>query len=507
MAAQARGAGGEDVGALPPFGLAPGMGLAEIAAIALRHRWRALLALLTPPLLVVVLLLVLPPKYQARSDIMVKTGREYLAEDGTNGGLTAPTSTKQEGINSEIELLTSRPVIKAAIKAIGLSELYPGLLQSPPWFGTIDDAAIDKFSKDLTVEPVKLSNVISVSFAGSSPAQAQHVLDTLISTYIDTHAQVFAGTRSESYADAVNQDIAEIGRLEADRTRIKLENRIYDINAQRGALISQRVAAEAHLQAVVDNAATMRARLQSFADNRNTTARTMRTTSSVPSDELVHAQQALVDLRATEAKMASHFGSNYPELQSVREQIAVLDRRASAARDRVNITTMPSSLMQQIDGEVIMDRAQLAPLEAEQARYEALVASLNTELQRVEAADLQLRTLTTRIDAMGDTMRITQTRYSQARIQEQMDLARQVSVVQVAPAEAPDTPAKPNKLVFMAVGMLLGLLAGGGVLVLAIVTSNTLVTEDGAERLLGMPVLLALPMAHGLSSPVTLPIE
>ncbi len=492
---------------LPRLGLTPGMGLAEMLAIGLCHKRRILAALLAPPLLALALLLILPPKYQAQSDLLVKTGHEYLANDGNGSALTAPTSTKQEGINSEIELLTSRPVIKAAIKTIGLAELYPGLLRNPPWFGTIDDAAIDKFTKDLTVEPVKLSNVISVSFAGSSPAKAQHILDVLIKTYIDVHAQVFAGSRSGSYGDAVNQSIAEIARLEADRTRIKLDNRIYDINAQRSALISQRVTAQAHLQAVVDTAATMRARLQSFAENRGLAARTSRTTSSVPSDETVHAQQTLVDLRAAEAKMAAHFGSGYPELQSVREQIATLEHRTSTLHDRVNVTTGPSSVVQQIDSEMVMDRAQLAPLEAEQTRYETTIAALDSELQRLESADLQLRTLATRIDTLNDTLRLTQTRFGEARMQELMDLAHQVSVVQVAPAQSPDSPAKPKQLLFIAAGILLGLLAGGGVLVMAIVTSNTVVTEDGAERLLGMPVLLALPLMQSLHAPITLPIE
>ncbi len=505
MAAQARGA--EQAPFLPRLGLTPGMGLAEMLAIALRYKYRVFAALLVPPLLAMLLLLILPSKYEAQSDLLVKTGHEYLADDGAGSALTAPTSTKQEGINSEIELLTSRPVIKAAIKAIGLAEIYPGLLNDPPWFGTIDDAAIDKFSKDLTVQPVKLSNVISVSFAGSSPVKAQYILNTLVSTYIDTHAQVFAGSRSGSYADAVNQDVAEIARLEAERTRIKLGSRIYDINAQRSALISQRVTAEGHLQSVVDLAATMRARLQSFTEGRELAARTTHTTNSVPSDELVHAQQTLVDLRAAEAKMAAHFGSGYPELQGVREQIATMEHRSNGLRDRVNVTTTPSAVAQQIDGEVVMDRAQLAPLEAEQARYLSYVGSLNAELQRLEAADLQLRTLDTRIASLTETLHLTQTRYGEAHMQELMDQARQVSVVQVAPAQSPDAPAKPKKLLFIAAGILLGLLSGGGVLVLAIVTSNTVVTEDGAERLLGMPVLLSLPFATPLHSPITLPIE
>ncbi len=102
---------------------------------------------------------------------------------------------------------------------------------------------------------------------------------------------------------------------------------------------------------------------------------------------------------------------------------------------------------------------------------------------------------------------MVQSRFAQARTQEQMDLARQVSVVQVAPAIAADRPASPKKLLFIAGGLLLGLLGLGGVIVIAVLTGNTVVTEDGLERLLGLPVLLALPVAGRQAGPVTLPLE
>ena len=157
--------------------------------------------------------------------------------------------------------------------------------------------------------------------------------------------------------------------------------------------------------------------------------------------------------------------------------------------------------------EIVLGQAQLVPLANEQRRYEALVRNLGDELQRLEMADLELRTTASQIDALNDNLKLVQARYDQARTQEQMDLARQVSVVQVSPAIAPDRIAKPKKAVFIAGGLLLGLLGAGGMAVLAVLASNTVVTEDGLERLLGLPVLVTLPVARKRAGPVTLTLE
>lgn len=480
--------------------------LREMMAVAFRHRRTVLAAFLLPPMLAVAALLLLPPKYRAQSDLMVKTGREYMAQTEGDTGLTAPSTTKQEGINSEISLLTSRAVVEATIRAIGMDVLYPGLAEDPPWFETPLDAAVDKFSKDLTAEPVKLSNVVAVSFDAGSPSRAAMVLDRLIGIYIDKHTAVFAAGRSPSYADALARGNAEAERLERLRTRLKVDGGIYDIAAQRTALISQHVAAEAHLQDVVNSQAMLRGRLAYLKAELPKTPATIRSTGTDRNEAVDHARQTLVDLRAAEAAMAARYAPGNPDLLRVRGQIAALTPGA-AGGDRVNVNTAPSPLVQQMRSEMVMAEAQLAPLAAEQARYETLLIRLGAELQRLEAADGELRTTTARIEAQYDYLKLVQSRLEGARTQEAMDLARQVSVVQVAPAIAADRVAKPKKLLFIAGGLLLGLLAAGGVVIVAVLTGNTVVTEDGLERLLGLPVLLALPQAGKRANAVTLPLQ
>jgi capsular polysaccharide biosynthesis protein len=64
-----------------------------------------------------------------------------------------------------------------------------------------------------------------------------------------------------------------------------------------------------------------------------------------------------------------------------------------------------------------------------------------------------------------------------------------VSVVQVARAIAPEKPVKPKRLIFVLGGVLAGILLAGATAVISILMNKTAVTEDAAERVLGLPVL------------------
>jgi len=51
----------------------------------------------------------------------------------------------------------------------------------------------------------------------------------------------------------------------------------------------------------------------------------------------------------------------------------------------------------------------------------------------------------------------------------------------------------PKKSIFLAGGLLIGLLAAAGVVVFAVISNNVIVTEAGAERVLNLPVLMTVP--------------
>ena len=479
----------------PPTADAPvPMAGREIAAMLGKYRWRLVAAMLVPMLIAVALLVVLPKRYRAEADIVVKTGREYMAEaNGQSANLTGPSSTKQENINSEIALLTSRAVAETTLAKIGVETLYPDLVTDPPTSGTVMDAAVLRFAHDLSVDPVKLSDVVGVSFDAASPAQARLVLNTLIGNYIATHTQVFTTRRANGYRGAIDTAMGEVRSLEQRRSALKLSAGIYDSETQRAATIRQWIDAETRLEDASSRQAQLTARLAYLNEARARTPATVQAASTEQSDAQTHASEASIDLHQQEAALRDRVGDANPDLQRLRAEIAAVDRAGKGTGKVRNATTAPSPLRLQLEQEIVTTGAALAATGSEIGRLREFVAGRNAALAQLERADVQLRDLALQLDAITQNLRAMQGRFEQARTDEQSDMARQVSVVQVADATGSSRPVSPKKIVFGAAGVLGGLLLAGLVGMLTLLTSKVAVTEEAVERRVGLPVLAVVP--------------
>ena len=108
------------------------------------------------------------------------------------------------------------------------------------------------------------------------------------------------------------------------------------------------------------------------------------------------------------------------------------------------------------------------------------------------------------LDELKDNLKVVSGRYNQARTEELMDSAKLVSVVQIAPSITSQKPIFPKLTNFAVVGVLVGLFSAGCVLVWAILTNRTIVTEEGVERMLGLPVLVSVPLLVRRYQPLAL---
>jgi len=358
------------------------------------------------------------------------------------------------------------------------------------------DAAVKKFIANVDVKPVKMSNVLDVTFDYlNDQAMATKTLDTYIEVYLEKHAAVFSSGRASSFLASITRDTAELERLEAQQSRIKLSNRIYDITPQRAALITQRVDSQTHLQETIDRKETLEQRIAYLAGVSHHLPGTLTSTESSPSDELVRANETLTDLRQSESALLARYSPDNPDVRRIDEQMADIEKRVRELQAAsVKVSVAPSQLPQQVQQELVMDRAELAPLSDEETRYKSLITTYNDELQRLERADTDLRTIQSRIDTLTDNLKSIRASYDVARTQEEMDRERLASVVQVAPAITPLKPAQPAHLLFAAGGILLGILASGAVAVMAIVMKTVFFTAEGVEAETGLPVLATVPL-------------
>lgn len=471
------------------------LSLWDVVALALKRRFRLILAFIVPVIASVLLAFLLPPTYRAQTSLVVGTGPEYLAQGDGASTMTAPQSTKQEFINTEIELLTSLAVAQTTINRVGINNIYPGIAAAGGDAARALDAAVRRFRSRLRVDPVKLSNLINVTFDYSQPREASRVLDQFIASYQDMHAKVFATRRAHSYEETIARDTAELEKLEHERAEVKAKSHIFDLVQQRQALIQQRVDAERHLQDTIDMQTKLRDRLTYLTSIRPEVPTDVRSVQTDKRDETVHARQMLLDLEQKEIILLGTYNPDSVVVQRVRQQIETMRRIVNGMQDTmVRVSTSPSPIATAIDQEVINARAELPPLDAQKTRYEALIATIGNQLREIESGDVQLRILDAHIAAQNDNLREMRRLYDQARAEDEMELAKVTSVVQTSPSITPDKPIAPNKLFYIVGGTLLGLFSAAGVLVIGVVTNRTFISEESLERRLGLPVLGSVPL-------------
>ena len=183
----------------------------------------------------------------------------------------------------------------------------------------------------------------------------------------------------------MRQDLADLDALQKQREQIKLDNHVFDIDQQRAAYISQLVDAQNHLQDLTNQTTTLKTRLAYLTEKRSALPNTISSTNTTSNDEMAYAQNALSDLRRTETGLLARYSPNHPQVQQIEQEIRTIQARiASFQTAFTSVKTDPDPLAQQVDQELVQDQAELAPLAAETASYQALTGSLKDQLRGLE---------------------------------------------------------------------------------------------------------------------------
>ena len=153
--------------------------LRDILYIIFKHKVKMLILFFTVVLTVTIGSLLMSPTYEASSKILLKFGRENVYTPTTPAGSgIAPVlmdPSREERINSEVEMLQGRNILEQVIQDIGPATIYPDI-DKKPWFSlgasanlSPADRAFLIFQKKLSVEAVKKSNIIDYKISTQRP--------------------------------------------------------------------------------------------------------------------------------------------------------------------------------------------------------------------------------------------------------------------------------------------------------------------------------------------------
>src|SRR5215470_6334569 len=211
----------------------------DLILVAFRRRKTVGYTFLAVMLGAVLAVILLPAKYESQTSILVHRERvdpPLSAEQTGTLQQIAPALT-EEDINSEVGLLQSQDLLEKVVVACGLEDrMHPSILSTLFHMRKMTPeekraAAVDKLRRDLRIEPIKKSFLISISYASTDPQLSASVLNTLGNDYLEKHAAVRRPAGTQKFFED-----------EVDRYRQKLtdaHNALADFNRKEGLVTDQ----------------------------------------------------------------------------------------------------------------------------------------------------------------------------------------------------------------------------------------------------------------------------
>jgi uncharacterized protein involved in exopolysaccharide biosynthesis len=427
----------------------------------------------------------LAPYYEATTRLLVKSGREFQTRsDPSQPVVAVPSSTKQEIVNSEIQILTSRDLVEAVINKIGLGRLYPNA-------GSVD-AAIRSFGADFKASPVEQADVIAASYRNPNHDVAVEALNMLVQLYQHKHAEMFADPRYKFLEQQTRQYEDQLAAAVKQETGVRSTKALFDVDAQRAKLLEERAATAAILEQLKSQSIDAHRRIE-FLNGRLKTTPPLITGGVSQADVVDQAKARLLDLQVKQQQLRERYVDEVKPLQDAQAEMAKLKDFVSRS-DPMNRKEWSQRNSAYDDMVVALNRAlaDAAPLDQQIALRQKQAQEIDARLRDLETGAAAIGDLDRERRTLEELVHTYRTRYEEARMNEDLDRERVVSVSVIQRPDAPLKPAGPHHLPFALAGILIGLVGASGLLVYLLVFRETLITVESVERIIGLPVVASV---------------
>lgn len=441
----------------------------------------------------------LTPKYQAEATVLIDQSQKSLV-DFTAGitGLTGDSAT----VDTEVQLIGSRVIAQRVTEKLdlyndvefnaalaeeesGIKGFIKGLFPSQV---NVDlnteemqrierEKTVDAVINNLDVERVGVTYIIAIRFQSEDPAKAARIANAFADQYLVNQldakfdylrrAQETLNVRTAELQEDVREAEAAVDEYRTANNLFEsegsslTEQRITDIQTQ---LISQRAVLAERL-----------ARLNSLNEQRDRGV-------SVDSIAEVLASPVIGELRANQADLARRkseleivYGPRHPEMLKVvrEEEDLSLQIEAEVARIVANL-----------ESEVEIARNRVQSFERELRNTRSELADNNKALVKLRELERVAETRRATYESMLKSFQ--ETGEQEALTENDSEIASEATI--------PTSAAFPNKLLNIALGMILGAGFGALLVVLAEIFDNGLRTAEDIERTLNTKLITAIPI-------------
>jgi len=400
---------------------------------------------------------ILPKKYEASSTVFIE--KNVISE--LVKGITV-TPSMDDTIRVLTYAITSRTILAKVADSLDM-----GILKK--------EKNSDELIKDLqkkTIVRVKDNNLFTISYVDNNPRIARDFVNTLVRLYIEENT---SSKRGESY-DATN---FLSGQIDTFRTKLeKAEKELNDYKRDKGGVIA---VDEARLFTEIN---TSQQKLYDLELNRRQLEGRRKVTRN--SGDPLQTKLAALQRRLDELRV--EYNENYPEVLKVKADIETV-REQQKMRGGAEYQSLDPQEIERIESEIAAIKASEASLRRYISTNQGLLRSLPTakaELDKLETAKNNQKNIYDQLFA----------RHGQSEVSKQMEVQDKTTTFRVVdPAVLPNKPVSPNRLKIMLMGIVGGIAASIGLLLLLEQMDNSVKDVDFVKGF-GVPVLAVISKIH-----------
>ncbi|MDX9977003.1 MAG: polysaccharide biosynthesis tyrosine autokinase [Candidatus Cloacimonadales bacterium] len=436
-----------------------------------------------------------PKIYQATSKVLLEDksapGMDFMLYT-TGGGRTS--------INNNIEILKSRPV---ATLGFQLMQKYPDYDLFPIMKKAEESDIYDPVSslvKNLKVESKRDTDILTLSFESTSPAEAMIVVNSMAEALFQQTTQVarteYTNIREflESQLDAISR---RLQNSEEELRNYKIESGTFLLSEETRKLIEKSADAGARLQEA-------QAQQEIAQNSRDYLIEELSKQDTLLVDVSMAISTAYIDklrddLVRNKTKIMTLINNNdypedHPEIVKLNTTLENAKKRLSDELEKaLSVRSGSSDIMgyrNTLTTKIAQADIDLNVATATVNGYQVIVDDYNRKMSVLPDTELELARLQRNYQIDERIHLLLTEKYEDAKVAEQ---AKMGNIRIIDRAVMPTTPIKPNKKMNLLIGFVLGIGLGIGAAMVLNSMDTKIRTLDDVERFVKVPVFGTIP--------------
>jgi uncharacterized protein involved in exopolysaccharide biosynthesis len=429
----------------------------------------------------IVILLLMPQKYVASTKVLIKPGRAYLNLSPTSQESALSVSPSTEVLNSEIQIIKSRELLKRLWKELPFPDTG--------WRDVGSPFAIQ-------VLPLKGTSILQISLASTNAKWAAKVVNRATELYQEQQIKVRKTQGIEKFYDEQDQRLrTDLLKAEQDLKDFQHREGIVEAGTEVNASLSALAGAQKSLNETESAIRETEKRigvLETQLKGQQPTISSSKSVTTDPAYASIRSRLTQLELER-QSLLQRYLPKDRLVLDKEREIVELKKQLQEMEKTTVGSESISlNSIHQRIMNELLAARVQLQTLREKKAADANQVASYGETAAVKKKKSFEFDRLQQVVNAKKDALSLYKKKAEEARISDAMDEQKFGNAVVLEPAGPPFLPDGRSTTLWLFVIMFFSGAIAVGLAFVMHYFDPTVQDEVSIEEEFGLPVLATI---------------